>query len=310
MISGDEEEIEDIWADRSPTGTKHLIRTKTPEEVVIPEEEKEEEQEEIEDIWADKSPEYMAATPTYIKNQIDKNVKALQMKVIPPVRLNQDLLTGLQVALSRSNSCKPHDDEDETNTNSNSSTKAYQKLKENPLYNDDMSINLNELAKISLKDEKRSLKSKIKSCPTNPLSDSPYSPQDLSYCSISSQNSSTPFSSNSNNNSSDYQNAKESNFYNTNNKTANETNKNSYLPQFSRSAVGGSKFLTNCHPYNPEEYDGLEFESRFESGNLAKAIQITPTYYELYLRPDLYTSRSKQWFYFRVKRTKKNMIYR
>ncbi|KAM7348746.1 nna1 carboxypeptidase isoform 7-T7 [Cochliomyia hominivorax] len=79
---------------------------------------------------------------------------------------------------------------------------------------------------------------------------------------------------------------------------------------FSRSAVGGSKFLTNCHPYNPEEYDGLEFESRFESGNLAKAIQITPTYYELYLRPDLYTSRSKQWFYFRVKRTKKNMIYR
>ncbi|XP_017141222.1 uncharacterized protein LOC108155072 isoform X11 [Drosophila miranda] len=79
---------------------------------------------------------------------------------------------------------------------------------------------------------------------------------------------------------------------------------------FSRSAVGGAKFVTNCHPMNPEEYDGLEFESRFESGNLAKAVQITPTYYELYLRPDLYTSRSKQWFYFRVRRTRRKMLYR
>ncbi|KAH8308543.1 hypothetical protein KR044_001741, partial [Drosophila immigrans] len=80
--------------------------------------------------------------------------------------------------------------------------------------------------------------------------------------------------------------------------------------QFSRSAVGGAKFVTNCHPMNTEEYDSLEFESRFESGNLAKAVQITPTYYELYLRPDLYTSRSKQWFYFRVRRTHRNMLYR
>nr|NP_001245657.1 Nna1 carboxypeptidase, isoform G [Drosophila melanogaster]AFH07371.1 Nna1 carboxypeptidase, isoform G [Drosophila melanogaster] len=79
---------------------------------------------------------------------------------------------------------------------------------------------------------------------------------------------------------------------------------------FSRSAVGGARFMTNCHPMNPEEYDGLEFESRFESGNLAKAVQITPTYYELYLRPDLYTSRSKQWFYFRVRRTRRKMLYR
>ncbi|KAM7348744.1 nna1 carboxypeptidase isoform 5-T5 [Cochliomyia hominivorax] len=152
-----EEEIDSIWANRTPTETSQRYKKIEHKESLI------ESDHEFDNIWADKSPEYMAATPTYIKNQIDKNVKAQQMKIIPP---------------------------------------------------------------------------------------------------------------------------------------------------FSRSAVGGSKFLTNCHPYNPEEYDGLEFESRFESGNLAKAIQITPTYYELYLRPDLYTSRSKQWFYFRVKRTKKNMIYR
>lgn len=81
------------------------------------------------------------------------------------------------------------------------------------------------------------------------------------------------------------------------------------MPQFSRSAVGGSKFLTNCHPVD-EGYTGLMFESRFESGNLAKAVRITPTYYELYLRPDLYTNRSKQWFYFRVSGTKSHITYR
>ncbi|XP_015016342.2 cytosolic carboxypeptidase Nna1 isoform X17 [Drosophila mojavensis] len=80
--------------------------------------------------------------------------------------------------------------------------------------------------------------------------------------------------------------------------------------QFSRSSVGGAKYVSNCHPMNAEEYESLEFESRFESGNLAKAVQITPTYYELYLRPDLYTSRSKQWFYFRVRHTRRNMLYR
>ncbi|XP_055913111.1 cytosolic carboxypeptidase Nna1 isoform X2 [Eupeodes corollae] len=82
------------------------------------------------------------------------------------------------------------------------------------------------------------------------------------------------------------------------------------LQIFSRSSVGGSKFLTQVHPFSKDEYDGLWFESRFESGNLAKAVKITDTYYELYLRPDLYTSRSKQWFYFRVGRTKKNLSYR
>ena len=46
--------------------------------------------------------------------------------------------------------------------------------------------------------------------------------------------------------------------------------------------------------------DSLKFESRFESGNLAKVIRITEAYYELYLRPDLYTTKHCQWFYFRV----------
>lgn len=78
--------------------------------------------------------------------------------------------------------------------------------------------------------------------------------------------------------------------------------------QFSRSAVGGSKYLLSCHP--TLEPGDLIFESRFESGNLGKAVKITPTYYELYLRPDMYTNRHTQWFYFRVSNVKKNVIYR
>lgn len=81
------------------------------------------------------------------------------------------------------------------------------------------------------------------------------------------------------------------------------------VPQFSRSTVGGSKAQPTAHP-NSFDPDDLVFESRFESGNLGRAIKITPTYYELYLRPDMYTNRHTQWFYFRVKNTKAKMVYR
>lgn len=84
------------------------------------------------------------------------------------------------------------------------------------------------------------------------------------------------------------------------------------LLQFSRSTVGGSRlFLSACASVDVEgNEDELRFESRFESGNLAKAIRITSAYYELHLRTDLYTNRHMQWFYFRVTNTKKHMTYR
>lgn len=98
--------------------------------------------------------------------------------------------------------------------------------------------------------------------------------------------------------------------HNTNNINSPSINYNkTNQPQFSRSSVGGSKYLLNVHPNEGGE-DDLMFESRFESGNLAKAIKITPSYYELYLRPDMYTNRHTQWFYFRVLNTRKGVTYR
>ncbi|CAG9859779.1 unnamed protein product [Phyllotreta striolata] len=77
---------------------------------------------------------------------------------------------------------------------------------------------------------------------------------------------------------------------------------------FCRSSVGGNKFLLPSSHCPGDET--LKFESRFESGNLAKAIMITPTYYELHLRSDLYTNRHMQWYYFRVSNVKKGNLYR
>ncbi|XP_018043707.1 PREDICTED: cytosolic carboxypeptidase 1-like [Atta colombica] len=44
----------------------------------------------------------------------------------------------------------------------------------------------------------------------------------------------------------------------------------------------------------------LQFESRFESGNLRKAIQIGPREYDLILTPDVNSGSRHQWFYFEV----------
>lgn len=56
----------------------------------------------------------------------------------------------------------------------------------------------------------------------------------------------------------------------------------------------------------------LEFESRFESGNLWKAIQVNSTEYDLILDTDINApfGRHNQWFYFRVKNMQKDIPYR
>ncbi|KYN37082.1 Cytosolic carboxypeptidase NnaD [Trachymyrmex septentrionalis] len=106
------------------------------------------------------------------------------------------------------------------------------------------------------------------------------------------------------------------------------TNVTNYI---SRSCVGGSTVLpfhtdfsgesTACANGNDiffvaeasrpkDDNTDLQFESRFESGNLGKVVKITDTYYQLYLRRDLYTQRHTQWYYFRVSNTRSRLTYR
>ncbi|KAL4716939.1 hypothetical protein ACJJTC_012750 [Scirpophaga incertulas] len=53
----------------------------------------------------------------------------------------------------------------------------------------------------------------------------------------------------------------------------------------------------------------LSFESRFESGNLRKAIQVGPREYELILMPDVNSTKRHQWFYFEVRNMQQNRPY-
>ena len=54
----------------------------------------------------------------------------------------------------------------------------------------------------------------------------------------------------------------------------------------------------------------LVFESRFESGNLRRAIQVYDNEYDLIIKPDINTRGHTQWFYFRVKNTRKKTKYK
>ncbi|XP_076642435.1 uncharacterized protein LOC143353191 [Halictus rubicundus] len=84
------------------------------------------------------------------------------------------------------------------------------------------------------------------------------------------------------------------------------------LPSDQRAVVDtdSSLFLLARTSEAAENSTDLRFESRFESGNLCKVVKITDTYYQLYLRKDLYTQRHTQWYYFRISNTRSRTTYR
>ena len=54
----------------------------------------------------------------------------------------------------------------------------------------------------------------------------------------------------------------------------------------------------------------LIFESRFESGNLKRAVKVGEFEYDLYLKNDYGTLGFTQWYYFKVQNTRKDQVYR
>ncbi|XP_051778387.1 cytosolic carboxypeptidase 2 isoform X1 [Erpetoichthys calabaricus] len=82
-------------------------------------------------------------------------------------------------------------------------------------------------------------------------------------------------------------------------------------PYFTCSRAGGSRGPIKDATVFVKEKDGiLLFESRFESGNLQKAVRVGLNDYELTLQTDLYTNKHTQWFYFRVQNMKPGITYR
>ncbi|XP_075019946.1 cytosolic carboxypeptidase 2 [Calonectris borealis] len=81
---------------------------------------------------------------------------------------------------------------------------------------------------------------------------------------------------------------------------------------FTHARVGGAPgpLSSPATPLEGPQDTTLLFESRFESGNLQKAVKVGPFEYVLTLRPDLYTAKHTQWFYFRVQNTRRDPLYR
>uniref|UniRef100_A0A8D2JE85 Cytosolic carboxypeptidase 1 n=1 Tax=Varanus komodoensis TaxID=61221 RepID=A0A8D2JE85_VARKO len=60
----------------------------------------------------------------------------------------------------------------------------------------------------------------------------------------------------------------------------------------------------------PDEADVLKFNSKFESGNLRKVIQIRKNEYDLILNSDINSNHYHQWFYFEVSGMRTGIAYR
>ena len=72
-----------------------------------------------------------------------------------------------------------------------------------------------------------------------------------------------------------------------------------------------NRYYSKLKPYYKKESEDdntLIFESRFESGNLRRAVKIGENEYNLVLKFDHNTTNYTQWFYFRVTNTKKNVV--
>ena len=75
-----------------------------------------------------------------------------------------------------------------------------------------------------------------------------------------------------------------------------------------------NKIYSKLKPYynldTNKDDNTLVFESRFESGNLRRAVQVGEYEYDLILKYDYGTNNYTQWFYFGVSNTKKDIRYK
>ena len=64
------------------------------------------------------------------------------------------------------------------------------------------------------------------------------------------------------------------------------------------------------NPYLPtiELADTLEFDSKFEGGNLDAGIKVSNTEYDLFMRADANTKGHSHWFNFKIKKRKKMLL--
>lgn len=83
-------------------------------------------------------------------------------------------------------------------------------------------------------------------------------------------------------------------------------------PKKSQEVQPLNRYFKHLNPYyklRDETDETLLFESRFESGNLRRAIQVDKYEYDLVVKTDFKTNNFTQWYFFRVQNTKKFRQY-
>ena len=74
-----------------------------------------------------------------------------------------------------------------------------------------------------------------------------------------------------------------------------------------------NRYYSKLKPYYVKDSEAdqtLIFESRFESGNLRRALSIGENTYNLILKYDYGTTTYTQWYYFKVSNTRKDVRYK
>jgi len=84
-------------------------------------------------------------------------------------------------------------------------------------------------------------------------------------------------------------------------------------PSFNMRGAKLNRFYSKLNPYYVKQAPAdttLIFESRFECGNLRRAVQVAEFEYDLILKYDHGTTNYTQWYYFRVGNTRKDVTYK
>jgi len=88
---------------------------------------------------------------------------------------------------------------------------------------------------------------------------------------------------------------------------------NSFSQNFNQKGQKINKYYTKLKPYYKAESvmdSTLIFESRFESGNLRRAVQVAENEYDLILKYDYGTTVYTQWFYFKISNVRRGVNYK
>ena len=88
---------------------------------------------------------------------------------------------------------------------------------------------------------------------------------------------------------------------------------NNFLGPLNSAGKKINRYYNKLKPYYVKESESdntLIFESRFESGNLRRVLNIGDNQYNLILKYDHGTTTYTQWFYFKVSNTRKDIRYK